>query len=154
MNFTHISTDWNVLEQFKTQYLKHYANDADELERYGFFKKSKANVVKLNALNHEPVFGFTSISNSMMIKGKNIIMKERIWTSGVINETTFETHCEGTRHFPPVRQSRNVDDCRVHKCGPIQGVQDSTCECPRRAFHCSSRGTQFARCVLPERCPG
>ena len=28
---------WNVLEQFKTQYQKHYANDADELERCGFF---------------------------------------------------------------------------------------------------------------------
>ena len=37
---------WNVLEQFKTQYQIHYANDADELERYGFFKKSKARVTK------------------------------------------------------------------------------------------------------------
>ena len=35
-----------MLEQFKTQYLKHYANDADGLERYGFFKKSKARVAK------------------------------------------------------------------------------------------------------------
>ena len=30
---------------------KHYENDTDELKRYGFFKKSKANVMKLNALN-------------------------------------------------------------------------------------------------------
>ena len=61
------------------------------------------------------------LSNSMMIKAKNIIMKERIWINGVINENTFETHCEATGHFPPVRQYRNVDDCRVHKCEPIQG---------------------------------
>ena len=33
-----------MLEQFKTQYQKHYENDVDELERYGFFKKSKARV--------------------------------------------------------------------------------------------------------------
>ena len=69
------------------------------------------------------------LSNSMMIKAKNIIMKERIWIKGVINETTFETHCEATGHFLPVRQYRNVDDCRVHKCEPIQGVEDCTSEC-------------------------
>ena len=34
-----------------TQYQKHYANDAEELERYGLFKKSKTHVSKLNALN-------------------------------------------------------------------------------------------------------
>ena len=45
-----------------------FANDADELERRGFFEKSKANVAKLNALNPEPVFGITSMSNSMMVK--------------------------------------------------------------------------------------
>ena len=33
------------------QYQKHYANDAEELERNGLFKKSKARVAKLNALN-------------------------------------------------------------------------------------------------------
>ena len=83
------------------------------------------------------------LSNSMMIKVKNIIMKDRIWINGVINDTTVETHCEATGHFPPVRQCRNVDDCRVHKCGPTQGVQDCTCECPKRACPCSSRGTQL-----------
>ena len=35
---------------------KHYANDADVLERYGLFRKSKTSVAKLNALNLEPVF--------------------------------------------------------------------------------------------------
>ena len=50
-------------EQFKTQYQKYYANDAQELERYGLFKKSKARVAKLNALNPEPVFGITSMSD-------------------------------------------------------------------------------------------
>ena len=50
-------------EQFKTQYQKSYANDAEELERYGLFKKSKARVAKLNALNPEPVFGITSMSD-------------------------------------------------------------------------------------------
>ena len=32
------------LYAYCTQYQKHYANDADELERYGPFKKSKARV--------------------------------------------------------------------------------------------------------------
>eukprot|EP00450_Noctiluca_scintillans_P034621 CAMPEP_0194549774 /NCGR_PEP_ID=MMETSP0253-20130528/95374_1 /TAXON_ID=2966 /ORGANISM="Noctiluca scintillans" /LENGTH=384 /DNA_ID=CAMNT_0039397207 /DNA_START=238 /DNA_END=1391 /DNA_ORIENTATION=- len=50
-------------EQFKTQYQKHYANDAEEMERYGLYKKSKSRVEKLNALNPEPVFGITSMSD-------------------------------------------------------------------------------------------
>ena len=41
-----ISIVWNVLEQFTTRYQKHHANGADESERYGFFKKSKARVTK------------------------------------------------------------------------------------------------------------
>ena len=41
------------------------------------------------------------LSRSMMIKAKNIIMKERIWINRVINETTFETHCEATGIFLP-----------------------------------------------------
>ena len=73
------------------------------------------------------------VSNSMMIKAKNIIMKERIWINRVINETTFETNCEATWHFPPVRQYRNVDDCRVHTCGPhgtcVDGVTSDSCCC-------------------------
>ena len=30
---------------------------------------------------------------------------------------TFETHCEATENSP-VHQCRNVDDCRMHTCGP------------------------------------
>ena len=37
------------------------ANDAEEFERYGPFKKSKARVAMLNALNFAPVFGTTSM---------------------------------------------------------------------------------------------
>ena len=66
-------------------------------------------------------------------QSKNIIMKERIWINRVINETTFGTHCEATWHFPPVRQYRNVDDCRVHTCGPhgtcVDGVTSDSCCC-------------------------
>ena len=40
-----------LLYAYCTQYQMHYANDADELERFGFFEKSKTNVAKLNALN-------------------------------------------------------------------------------------------------------
>jgi hypothetical protein len=50
-------------EQFKTEHQKHYANDEEELERYGLFKQSKARVAKLNALNPEPVFGITWMSD-------------------------------------------------------------------------------------------
>ena len=39
------------MEQFISQYQKHYANDAEEFKRYDLFKKSKANVAKLNELN-------------------------------------------------------------------------------------------------------
>ena len=45
------------MEQFKTQYQKHYANDAEELNHYDLFKESKPRVAKLNALNPEPVSG-------------------------------------------------------------------------------------------------
>ena len=41
MNFMCISAVWN-----RTQNLKRYANDADELKRNGLFKKSKARVAK------------------------------------------------------------------------------------------------------------
>ena len=46
-----------------TQYQKHYANDTEESERYGPFKKSKTHVAKLSALNPESVFGITSTSD-------------------------------------------------------------------------------------------
>ena len=88
MNFMRHLRVWNLLEQFKTQYQKHYTNDAEELN--DLFKKSKANVVKLNALNHEPDFGTTSMSNGMMIKGKNTIMKERIAINCAVSEIVFQ----------------------------------------------------------------
>ena len=48
----------------------------------------------------------------------------------MINETTFETHCEATGHFPPVRQ---LNDCRVHTRGPhgtcVDGVKSHRCYC-------------------------
>ena len=51
------------LYDYRTQYQKHYTYDADELERYGLFKKSNSHVAKLNPLNPEPVFGITSMSD-------------------------------------------------------------------------------------------
>jgi len=89
-------THFYVLEQFKTQHQKHNANNADELERHGFLGNRK------------------HVSQSMMIKAK-IIMKERVWINRMINETTSETHCEATGYLLPVRQHRNVEDCRVHR---------------------------------------
>ena len=85
-----------------------------------------------------------------MIKAKNIIMKERIWINRVINETTSETHCEATGHFPPVRQYRNVDDCRVHRCGPhgtcVDSVNSHSCNCApgfqETKIICYSKGDQ------------
>ena len=35
-----------MLDQFRTQYQKHYENDAEELNPYDLFKKSKARVTK------------------------------------------------------------------------------------------------------------
>ena len=49
------------MEQFKTQYQKHYANDAEELNHRDLFQKSKARVAKLHALNPEAVSGITSM---------------------------------------------------------------------------------------------
>ena len=52
-----------LLYAYCSQDQKHYANDAEELERYGHFKKSKALVAKPTALNPELVFGITSMSD-------------------------------------------------------------------------------------------
>jgi len=77
------SDEIQPLYAYCTQYHKHYANDAEELKRFGLFNKSKASVAKLNASNHEPVFGITSMSNKIMINAKNTIMKERTWINRV-----------------------------------------------------------------------
>ena len=46
-----------------TQYQKHYANDGEELERLDSSRNQKARVSKPTALNPEPVFGITSMSD-------------------------------------------------------------------------------------------
>ena len=51
----------NFLNVLKQQHLKHYANDAEVLKHHDLFRKSKARVAKLNALNPEPVSGITSM---------------------------------------------------------------------------------------------
>ena len=49
------------------------------------------------------------------------------------NKTTFETHCEANENFTPVHQCRNVDDCRMHTCGPrgtcVDVVSSHSCDC-------------------------
>ena len=113
------------------QYQKHYVNDADELERSSETKAHLEKSINVSDLKTTDEDSFLSIN--MMIRAKNIIMKERIWINRVINETTFVTHCEATGHFLPVRQYRNVDDCRVHTCGPhgtcVDGVNSHSCYC-------------------------
>jgi len=52
-------------EQFKSKYHKHYDSDADEKMRYKLFKESQDRVAKLNALNPEPVFGITWMSDRL-----------------------------------------------------------------------------------------
>ena len=73
--FCPISKVWSVLEQLKTQYQKHYANDADDLERYGFIKKSRVQTCH-----------------------------EAWWSKERTSSWRSETHCEATGHFPPIRQ--------------------------------------------------
>jgi len=72
------ATSQEVVKNFHlcTQYQKHHANDAEELERYGLFKKSKARMTKLNALNPESVFGITSMSDKH-VKSQKTLHDER-----------------------------------------------------------------------------
>ena len=48
------------------------------------------------------------------------------------NKTTLETHCEAN-DISPVHQCRNVEDCRMHTCGPrgtcVDGVSSNSCDC-------------------------
>ena len=48
------------------------------------------------------------------------------------NKPTFETHCEASENSP-FHQCRNVDDCRMHTCGPrgtfFDGVSSHRCGC-------------------------
>ena len=86
----------------------------EELERYGFFKKSKARVTK-----HDD-------------QSKSIIMKERIWINRVINETTFET-CEANGNFPPVRETEMLTIAACTHVEPhgtcVDGVNSHSCCC-------------------------
>ena len=72
-----------------TQQQKHCANDADELERYGLFKKSKANVAKLNALNPEPVFGIISMSKNP-INGVDTVVRNGRGSNMTLDAHSFE----------------------------------------------------------------
>ena len=106
------------------QYQKHYANDADELERSFETKAHLEKSMNVNDLKTTDEDSF--LSNNMMIRAKNI-MKERIWINRVINETTFVTHCEATGR-PSVQKCH---DCRVHTCGLhgtcVDGVNSHSC---------------------------
>ena len=62
-----------------------YANDADELERYGFFKKSKARVAK-----HDD-------------QSKHENVKERIWINPVTSEMTLQ----------PLEQDTDTPSCTM-----------------------------------------
>ena len=163
MKFMRLFTFWNVLEQFKRQHQKHYENDADELKRYGFFKKSKASVVKLNELNPEQVFGITAMSNSMMIKGKNTIMKERIWINCADSEIVLQplepdtdTSKLHVKRFTAEEPSLHVNSTRemsLMKCGShvkrVMTRSDDTdvggTSLSRSTERCSAR--EFSRCV-------
>ena len=109
------------------QYQKHYANDADELQ-YNVHLKRKLTEKSMNVNDSKTTDEDGFLSNNMMIRAKNI-MKERIWINRVINETTFETHCEATKR-PSVHKCH---DCCVHTCGPhgtcVDGVNSHSCYC-------------------------
>ena len=62
---------------------------ADELERYGLFKKSKASVAKLNALNPEPVFGIASMSKNPINGVETIVGDGRVFKM-TLDAHTFE----------------------------------------------------------------
>jgi len=83
------SEEIRPLYAYCTHYQKHYANDADELERYGLFKTSKASVAKLDALNPEPVFGITSMSKNP-INGVETIVRDGRGFNRALDAHSFE----------------------------------------------------------------
>ena len=129
-----------ILKNFHlcTQYQKYHANDAEEMERYGLFKKSKVRITKLNALNPESVFGITSMSNkhvrsqetlhdvkltdedgllssSMMMKAKDIIMNERI--SAVREEPNYHAAENKFERFRGFLQLISRFEFEFRRCG-------------------------------------
>ena len=80
-------------------------------------KHNTRSITQMMRMNWNVVVSLTKrkhVSQSTMIKAK-IIMKERVWTNRMINETTSVIHCEATGYLLPFRQHRNVEDCRVHR---------------------------------------
>ena len=63
------------------QYQKHYANDAEELERSFQTKVHSDKYMNVNDVNVSDEDDF--LSRCMMIKAKNIVMKERTWIDRV-----------------------------------------------------------------------
>ena len=82
------------VEQFKTRHQKHHANDEDELERYGFFKKSKARVAK-----HDD-------------QSKHEDVKERIWINRVTGEITLQ----------PLERGTDTPSCMTSVSGQFEKV--------------------------------
>jgi len=80
-------------EQFKAKYKKTYKDDADEKARYDLFQKSKTRVAHLNALNGEPVFGIT-------------------WMSDRYEEEKYKKGLKKPEGFVPTAQVRKYDSPR------------------------------------------
>ena len=87
-----ISKDWNVLEQFKTQYQKHHANDADELERCGFFEKSKARVAKHDDQSKEHHHEGANLDQSC--RSERFVVEKCPMRYGSIGSREFDEHSE------------------------------------------------------------
>ena len=100
------------------QYQKHYANDAEELER-SFETKAHSektmNVIVMNVIDED---GF--LSRSMMIKAKDIIMKERIWITvkltiqNRVAKVDVEPNATSVDQFKEFKTARaNVQEVRL-----------------------------------------
>ena len=83
------------VKQFETKYQKHHANDAEELNHYDLFKKSKARVAMLNALNPQLVSGTTSVMDFSQIVYDRL-SDETVEKDG---ETLFENTSSYERNF-------------------------------------------------------
>ena len=84
MNFMRISTCWNMSKD-----KKHYENDEDELECYGFFMKSKARVTKYDDQSKQ--------QDHLLLEGRPV----RILGGMSTQEFGTEVQCETQRWFDP-----------------------------------------------------
>ena len=116
MNFMRLFNNLERVEQFKTRYQKHYANDEDELNRYGFFKKSKTRVTKHDDQSRTSSWKseFGSLWSWLLVVWSLLI---------VLDLRTRPWWLESLFFLQRERETR----------------------LPHEACHCSSRGTQFAR---------